>query len=118
MLLADDDELALASTTGLLESWGCRVTAIDSPETRLPTLDRQDVPDMIVCDYRVGGTLDGLAVIHKLHQHFGRPVPAIILSSDTSTAASGNAQRAGIPLLHKPVRPARLRALLQRKTQA
>lgn len=118
VLLADDDELALASTTGLLESWGCRVTAIDSPETRLPTLDRQDVPDMIVCDYRVGGTLDGLAVIHKLHQHFGRPVPAIVLSSDTSAAASGDAQRAGISLLHKPVRPARLRALLQRKTQA
>ena len=53
-----------------------------------------------------------------LRQHFGRQVPAIILSGDTSATTTGDAQRAGIPLLHKPVRPARLRALLQRKTQA
>ena len=54
----------------------------------------------------------------NLRQHFGRQVAAVILSGDTSAAAIANARRAGIPLLHKPVRPARLRALLQRKTQA
>lgn len=118
VLLVDDDELALASTTGLLESWGCTVTATDTPETLLPALSQHNPPDMIVCDYRVGSSLSGLAVIQALRQHFGGQVPAIILSGDTSPAANGDAQRAGIPLLHKPVRPARLRALLQRKTQA
>jgi len=118
VLLVDDDELALASTTGLLESWGCTVTATDTPDTLLSTLAKRAPPDMIVCDYRVGSALNGLAVIQALRQHFGRQVPAIILSGDTSATTTGDAQRAGIPLLHKPVRPARLRALLQRKTQS
>jgi hypothetical protein len=30
VVLVDDDELALASTTGLLESWGCQVSAADT----------------------------------------------------------------------------------------
>jgi CheY-like chemotaxis protein len=116
VLLADDDELALASTTGLLESWGCRVTAIDTPEARCP-LDRQDVPDMIVCDYQVAGTLDGLAVIHKLHEHFGRPVPAIILSSDTSQRPAAMPSGPGFPCSTSPCGQPGC-ALLQRKTQA
>lgn len=118
VLLVDDDELALASTTGLLESWGCTVSAANTAETRMPGLARHQAPDIIVCDYRVGSAMDGLAVIDNLRQHFGRQVAAVILSGDTSAAAIANARRAGIPLLHKPVRPARLRALLQRKTQA
>jgi CheY-like chemotaxis protein len=121
VLLVDDDELALASTTGLLESWGCTVTATDTPETLLPALSQHNPPDMIVCDYRVGRRLSGLARSfrqlrqpisawpgpgrHPQWRHLVGQPPAEMPSS------------AGIPLLHKPVRPARLRALLQRKTQ-
>ena len=61
--------------------------------------------------------VDGLATIQCLRERFGKQIPAIILSGDTSAAVTDAAREAGIPLLHKPVRPARLRALLQRKTQ-
>jgi signal transduction histidine kinase/CheY-like chemotaxis protein len=115
--LVDDDELAMASTAGLLESWGCRVSAAAAPEFILATLDDRTRPDIIVCDYQSGGPVDGLATIQCLRERFGKQIPAIILSGDTSAAVTDAAREAGIPLLHKPVRPARLRALLQRKTQ-
>ena len=40
-----------------------------------------------------------------------------VLSMENPNPTPSAAQQADIPLLHKPVRPARLRALLQRKTQ-
>lgn len=117
IVLVDDDELAVASTAGLLESWGCRVSAAAAPELILATLDDTTRPDIIVCDYQSGGSVDGLAIIQLLREHFGKQIPAIILSGDTSATVAEAAREAGIPLLHKPVRPAKLRALLQRKTQ-
>ncbi len=119
VVLVDDDELALASTTGLLESWGCHVSAADNGATLLATLPADgETPDIIVCDYQIAGTGDGLQLIEQLRRHFGKPIPAVILSGDTSPATAAAIQQADIPLLHKPVRPAKLRALLQRKTQA
>uniref|UniRef100_UPI0035B4EF54 response regulator n=1 Tax=Zoogloea sp. TaxID=49181 RepID=UPI0035B4EF54 len=116
--LVDDDELAVASAVGLLESWGCRVTAANNQADILGSLDAIGaVPDIILSDYQIAGTEDGLETIRRLRAHFGKPIPAIILSGDTSPATASAAQQADIPLLHKPVRPAKLRALLQRKTQ-
>ena len=57
-----------------------------------------------------GAELDSLvAEVHAL----GRRALAFVGDVRDSAAI----QQAGIPLLHKPVRPAKLRALLQRKTQ-
>ncbi|GEC95202.1 hypothetical protein ZRA01_12750 [Zoogloea ramigera] len=118
VVLVDDDELALASTTGLLESWGCQVNAADTGAALLATLRPGDeAPDIIVCDYQIAGIGDGLQLIEQLRGHFARQIPAVILSGDTSPATATAIQQADIPLLHKPVRPAKLRALLQRKTQ-
>lgn len=116
--LVDDDELAVASTVGLLESWGCQVSAADNQADILTALEAAgSPPDIILSDYQIAGAADGLETIQRLRAHFGKPIPAIILSGDTSSATANAAQQAEIPLLHKPVRPAKLRALLQRKTQ-
>jgi len=117
--LVDDDDLAVAGTVGLLESWGCQVTAADSLAAIDDALAAAGTPpDIILSDYQIAGTVNGLEIIQRLRARFGRPIPAIVLSGDTSAATAGIIQQTDIPLLHKPVRPARLRALLQRKTQA
>ena len=119
VVLVDDDELARASTLGLLESWGCQVTAADDPSGILSALaDATRPPDIILSDYQITGTSNGLQIIQQLRDHFGKPIPAVILSGDTSPATAATIHKADIPLLHKPVRPAKLRALLQRKTRA
>ena len=115
--LIDDDPLAAASTLTLLESWGCLVTAADTLERMYAALQSSEMPpDIVLCDHHLDGALDGVAVVARLRQRLGTDLRAIILSSDTTLADSPRVRASGIRVLHKPVRPARLRALLQRKT--
>ncbi|HNI80781.1 MAG TPA: ATP-binding protein [Rhodocyclaceae bacterium] len=115
--LIDDDPLAAASTLSLLESWGCLVTAADTLEHMYAALQRSEMsPDIMLCDHHLDGALDGVAVVARLRQLLGTDLTAIILSSDTTLADSPRVRDNGIRVLRKPVRPARLRALLQRKT--
>jgi len=42
----------------------------------------------------------------------GHDVPAVLVTADTAAATLQAAQAAGIPVLHKPVSPMKMRALL------
>jgi CheY-like chemotaxis protein len=67
----------------------------------------------MVVDYRLAGSVDGLAAIAELRARFGRDIPAILISGESSSAHLARIDASGIPLLHKPVPPAKLRAALQ-----
>jgi CheY-like chemotaxis protein len=69
-------------------------------------------PDVLVVDYRLAGGADGLIAIAELRSRFGRDVPALLVSGESSGAELARIKASGIPLLHKPVPPARLRAAL------
>lgn len=112
VLLIEDDEQVLTAMRILLEGWGLRVQAatdLDGAMTNLPDLGG---PVLILSDYRLGGGITGIAAVSRLRQYFGRPVPAILISGDTSQEGVAEMQESGLPVLHKPVRPAKLRALL------
>jgi CheY-like chemotaxis protein len=72
---------------------------------------------VIVSDYRLPGDSDGLEVIVGLRQHFEREIPAIVISGDTSPDTIQRINQAGFPVLHKPLSPAKLRALLTHLVQ-
>ena len=113
--LIDDDPLALEATRSLLESWGCEVTAAHSPDTLIAQLQRQgSTPDLVLSDYRIGRQGDGLTVIKTMRQLFDSDLAAVLITGDTAPEAIARARAAGFPVLHKPVRPARLRALVNR----
>ncbi len=113
--LLDDDPLALASATSLLLSWGCEVTASADLDTLLAKLEAApQPPQVIVSDFRLGRSGDGIAAIGQIRARLGRDVPAALVTGDTAADALQLAQSAGLPVLHKPVRPARLRAFLNR----
>lgn len=114
--LIDDDPLAQAGMRSLLESWGCRVTAADDVNEVVDRLESgvQPDPQLIISDYRLEGSAAGIDAIRTLRDRFGAGLPAVLISGDTGPETLGLAQREGLPLLHKPVRPARLRALLNR----
>jgi CheY-like chemotaxis protein len=56
--------------------------------------------------------------VHVVRQVAGREIPAFLISGDTGNTARKQAQAAGLVLLDKPVRPAKLRSLLRRLGQA
>ena len=70
-------------------------------------------PDIIVSDYRLPDGDNGIAVVQQLRRQLQHPVPACLMSGDTDGTLMTEARAAGLTLLHKPVRPAKLRSLLR-----
>ncbi|MCB1952560.1 MAG: response regulator [Zoogloeaceae bacterium] len=112
--ILDDDPLALESLNSLLCSWGCDVTSAAMPSALLDVLAGAPMPDILITDYRLQEHQTGLDVIGSLRNAFGQRLRAILISGDTAPEPAERARAAGVPLLHKPVRPAKLRALVQR----
>jgi signal transduction histidine kinase/CheY-like chemotaxis protein len=113
VLVVDDDRLVLDGMSGLLRSWGCTVSAWTSAEMNLANaFDLHQKPDLIVCDYQLGQGETGIELIERLRGTFGMPIPALLITGDTSLERQRNARTGGYELLHKPVLPMKLRATL------
>jgi CheY-like chemotaxis protein len=117
VLVLEDDVLAREGLVSLLESWGCIVGAADGQAQVLQLLDSGLQPTLIVSDYSLRDGENGIAVIARVWRHAGWAIPACLISGDTDPALMQAAKRAGHTLLHKPVRPAKLRNLMRRLTQ-
>ncbi len=113
IVMVDDDALAQESLAGLLRAWGCFVVASDSLASALDALEEMEVePEMVISDYRLPGPHTGLDIIARMRERFGETLPALLLSGDTGPETLQEATARKVPLLHKPVRPAKLRAAL------
>jgi DNA-binding NtrC family response regulator len=69
---------------------------------------------LILSDYRLQDGQNGIDAVQQLRNQLRYAVPACLMSGDTDAALMGAAHAAGLTLLHKPVRPAKLRNLLRR----
>ncbi len=111
LVVEDDLEIRMA-TTLLLEGWRCRVHAAASGAELDRVLGALDAaPDAILADYRLPGSETGIQIIARLRERYPR-AGAILISGDIAPEVLREAQAAGLPFLHKPLRPARLRSLL------
>ena len=118
IVVIDDDPLVLDSTCGLLRSWGCSVVGTSGSSALPCLLDRQRPPDLIISDFRLADGKTGIESIAELRSALSQSIPAFLVSGDTSPAPLHEAQASGFHLLHKPVDPMRLRAMLNRMLKA
>ena len=114
VLVVDDDDLARTAVVGLLQSWGCRVFSAAGPDEALAIAADTGAPDVIACDFHLGRGETAIGIVARLRAAVGARVPAFVISGDTDPGTMRAAEGAGLPVLHKPVRPARLRALIHR----
>lgn len=113
VVVIDDDPLVLEGMAGILRSWGCRLVTADSQEAALAGVAAQPQrPDLIIADYRLASGTTGIQVIERLRAESGVAIPAFLISGDTAPERLRHAREHGIQLLHKPVAPMRLRAML------
>jgi len=70
------------------------------------------LPDLIVSDYRLRGEENGIEVVARLREEFNADIPALIITGDTGPDRLREAQASGLHILHKPLNPAKLRALI------
>jgi len=118
VLVVDDDPLALASLDSLLAAWGCDVTGAASLDEALALTDPDRPPEVLITDYRLQGHQTGLEVVSGVTQRVGYQMRCILITGDTGADTINKARAAGVPMLHKPVRPAKMRAVLQRLLRA
>jgi CheY-like chemotaxis protein len=113
----DDDELVLDGIGGALRGWGCRVITAGALDGAVAALAPNERPDLIISDCQLADGRSGIAAIGQLREAFGAPIPAFLLSGDTAPERLREARESGHHLLHKPVRPMRLRAMVSQLLQ-
>jgi signal transduction histidine kinase/ActR/RegA family two-component response regulator len=114
ILIVEDDKLALEGLKTLLDSWGCVVNAASNVQQALDYINAYPAPDLVLSDFRLGEDRNGMDVIDMVRAHSRRPIAACLMSGDTDAALLHAAKSRSLTLLHKPVRPAKLRSLLRR----
>ncbi len=115
VLCVDNEATVLDGMRALLESWSCRVMlARGLGEAAAFALVEELRPELLIVDYHLDQAGDGLDCVEALRRAHGADLPAVIVTADRSETARSRALARGIPVLHKPVRPAALRAQLMR----
>lgn len=114
ILVIEDDRQSAQALRGLLDSWGCVVAVVEGLQGALTVVGGGFVPDLVLSDFRLRAGESGMQTLHSLRTQLERPLPACLMSGDTDAELIQACRDAGLPLLHKPVRPAKLRTLIRR----
>jgi CheY-like chemotaxis protein len=114
VMVIEDDAMGREALAGLLESWGYSVIAVESAKLAVISFQKDQPPDIIISDLRLGDGVNGIEAVDMLRRLAGQQTSACLISGDTDTQAREQAEAAGLVLLSKPVRPAKLRAMLRR----
>jgi len=116
VLVIEDDQAALEAMATLLSSWGLKPISASGLEEAREALRRGTIPGVILSDYRLPQT-SGIAVVRALIGELGREIPALLITGDTAEDSLATMKASGLPILHKPLRPAKLRAMLSAQLQ-
>lgn len=106
-----ENEPAIArAMVDLLSGWSCAVVTAPTATQALALLAGR-VPQVILTDYHLDQGRTGFEALAELRRALGA-VPAALITADRDPGLREAADAAECRLLHKPVRPGALRALL------
>ena len=111
ILCVDNEVSILDALQALLSRWGCEVRLAEDLHQVQALLQSGWQPQVILTDYHLAENLSGLDVLHHINAQF--PVRCgAVLSADRSQQVLTAVQQAGYPFLAKPLKPLKLRLLL------
>lgn len=113
VVLIDDEPEILEGTARLFAGWGVECIPADSAERAVARMESlRHAPDAVISDYRLRAGENGLEAVARLRARFGAHLPALLITGDTAPETLRHIANSGVPYLTKPLRPAKLRALL------
>ena len=114
VLCIDNEARVREAMAALLGGWGCRVAVAATHAEALEQVARAGrLPDLVLADLHLDEGPDGLEVVDALRRAWGHDVPAALITADRDPTLRLRARTRNVELLHKPVKPAALRALLR-----
>ena len=114
VLVIEDNANAQSALVGLLQSWGCNVISADSLEAALLQIEATGLPHIVLSDFQLGSGANGIDAVALIRARYGNAIQACLISGETQENLQTLARNAQLTVLHKPVRPAKLRSLLRR----
>ena len=110
-LCVDNEPSVLDGMETLLRGWGCDVIKAPDLAFALAAIaERTTLPNGLLVDYHLDDG-NGIEAIVALRRHYG-DLPAILITADRSPTVREQAREENVQVLHKPIKPAALRALL------
>lgn len=111
-LIIEDEDSVRDGMRELLGSWGCRAFAATDGRMGLLELARAEcAPDIVIADYHLDRGATGLAAVDEVRNVYGC-VPAVIVTADRDREVLDAIRQHGLHVLQKPLKPAKLRALM------
>ena len=111
VLVVEDNAVVAESLAALLRLWGARPRVYESAAEAMALADLHAI-DVALCDIRLPGTIDGIALAERLQ----RQKPGLVIgliSADIDEATQSLARERGWHALRKPVNPAALKVVLR-----
>ena len=113
VLCIDNEPNILQGMAALLNGWSCEVMTAGHERDVIEQLNNKAFePDIILADYHLGETHTGVIALQTLEPHWSQPVPAIVITADRTDEVKQDVADYGAQLLHKPMKPAALRAMM------
>ncbi|MBP7567095.1 MAG: hybrid sensor histidine kinase/response regulator [Burkholderiaceae bacterium] len=110
LLLVENDVVLRRSMQDVLVGWGATVDAVGEVAAIDALVAR---PTLVLADLHLDGTGNGFDAIARVRaRHPGAWIPAILVTGDTDPDMFEQARRQGIDVAYKPVRPSRLRQMI------
>lgn len=113
VLCIDNDSAILQGMAALLGNWKCDVTAAQSLDDALEQL-RDEQPDIILADYQLDDDKNGLDAMDAIRSAVGQDIPGILITGYMAPEVRDDAIDRGYHVLYKPVKPAALRAMVNK----
>ncbi|GEK10369.1 PAS domain-containing hybrid sensor histidine kinase/response regulator [Pseudoalteromonas peptidolytica] len=112
IIAVDDDPKNLEAMSSLLDKWSCHYLLFSKAEEALAYAKSNAAPDIILMDYQLNDHHDGISLIKNLRTIWKTTIPAILITAVRDEEVKVIAKSNHIHYLSKPVKPAKLKALL------
>ncbi|MDD5249100.1 MAG: hybrid sensor histidine kinase/response regulator [Rhodocyclaceae bacterium] len=113
VLIVDDEAEVRVAMETIMRKWGCDTLAAESLVKAVAAMrDSRWEPELAISDYRLKDDASGIDVLDWLREQYGAQLPCLLITGDTEADRLKAVRESGYALLHKPIPPAKLRAVL------
>ncbi|WP_080995483.1 PAS domain-containing hybrid sensor histidine kinase/response regulator [Thiopseudomonas alkaliphila] len=106
----DNDPAICQAMQTLLGEWGCEVhTGLSKTDLAQQVGGLNQPVDLLIADYHLDHDVNGLDVVLEINQERQQPVAALMITANYSKELKQEMRQLGYTLLHKPVKPMRLK---------
>ncbi|MDB6442743.1 MULTISPECIES: hybrid sensor histidine kinase/response regulator NahK/ErcS' [unclassified Pseudomonas] len=109
----DNDAAICAGMRTLLQGWGCQVVTALSEQDLAGQVDCAHAEvDLLIADYHLDNDQNGVDAVARINAQRASAIPAMLITANYSNELKQQIRERGHTLMHKPVRPMKLKTAM------